>query len=143
MSARVFLSLLITAVVASIAAGIWVVGGPAQARRDKLDAQRYLALNKLARVLVCPVGSGSPEQMLPAALTVENLHAHCPAIGIATRDLVDPATGKTFAYHRLNDRAFSICADFHDAARVVRLNREVALSATFDPATGCMSGSMR
>ena len=143
MSTRLFLALLITAVMASVAAGLWVVGGPGQARRDRLDAQRYVALNRLARVLICPVGSGSPEKALPEALTPENLHAHCPAIGLATADLVDPASGAGFVYHRLSDRDFSVCADFFDAARVARLNREIALTANFDPATGCMSGAMR
>lgn len=143
MSARVFLSLLVAAVVASVAAGLWVVGGPAQARRDRIDAQRYLALDKLARVLICPVASGSPQQALPEALTVENLHAHCPAIRIAPPDLVDPVSGAVFAYRRLNDRNFAVCADFHDAARAARLQGDVALSATFDADTGCMSGRMR
>ncbi len=143
MSARLFLALLVTAVVASLAAGFLVVGGPAQARRDKLDYQRYLALNKISRVLICPVGTGSPKETLPGALTLDSLHAHCPAIGLATSDLVDAARGAEFVYHRLSDRNFSVCATFHDAARVARLHREVALSATFDPATGCMSGSMR
>jgi len=143
MSARLFLGLVIVAVAASVVAGLFVVGGPSLARQDRLDYERYLQLDKIARVLMCKGGIHTKGTPLPEELTLDALRAGCSGLPIAAADLVDKETGAPFAYHRLDDHRFSICATFHDGARTARLNRDRMgyVSTALDPDTGCVEGS--
>lgn len=124
-------------VVLSLAAGFWSIGGPGQARRDRVDGLRLQDLTDIAQALQCNRQDGGSGP-LPESLTLDSLTGHCPGWSNLTGEvLVDPLTAVPYAYHRLGETRFEICAGFYDAARAAARR---PLSFPFDAATGCLSG---
>jgi hypothetical protein len=143
MTGRVLFAAAILAVCAAMITGLVLVGGPSQNRRDRFDAQRYDELRRLVDVLLCKHYVQSRGSSLPAELTAESLRAHCRSAGISADGLSDNETGAPYLYVRKNAEDFSICATFHDARRTVKLAYSDWFEASFDPGTGCVSGSLR
>ena len=143
MNGKVLFIAAILAVCAAVITGLVMVGGPSQGRRDRFDDQRYAELGNLANALLCNQAGESRSNSLPAELTVESLRGHCSIAGITADDLSDNETGAPYVYDRRNAHDFSICATFHDARRTVDLAYSAWSAASFDPGTGCVSGSLR
>jgi hypothetical protein len=143
MTGKVLFFAAILAVCAAVITGLVLTGGPLQSRRDRFDAQRYAALDRLVDGLLCNYNSKSRSSSLPAELTVESLRAQCASAGVSADDLSDSETGAPYVYVRKNAQDFLICATFHDARRTVRLESRPWSAASFDPGTGCVSGSLR
>ena len=142
MTARAFLFCVAAVVSAAVVAGIITVGGPFEGRREKFDLQRYQDLSLIAQVLRCESWRSS-RPVLPVELTVESLKSHCAGSGPGKDSLLDDETGKPYEYTRKNDRAFSICAKFHDAEKAMRLAYRLRNDSSFDPETGCISGLVK
>ena len=143
MTGKVLFAAAILAVCAAMITGLVLIGGPSQGRRDRFDAQRYVELDRLVDVLLCKQNVQGRSTSLPAELTAESLRAHCSSAGISADDLSDNETGAPYLYVRKNAQDFSICATFHDARRTVKLAYSDRFEASFDPGTGCISGSIR
>ncbi len=143
MNGKLFLALAITAVCAAVIAGLVIVGGPSQGQRDQFDSQRYEELEKLARALLCKHGPHFPGNSLPRELTIESLRVHCSSAGIDADDLTDDETAEPYSYQRRDDHDFSICANFHDTERTLRLNNQEWYEGSFNSKTGCVSGWYR
>lgn len=127
-------------VVLSLAIGFWSTGGPGQARRDRVDALRLEDLSQIAQALHCGRNTGQDAAPLPDTLTLDSLTGYCPGWSVLTAEtLVDPLTGAPYAYHRLGEQRFEICAGFYDAPRAWARR---TLSYPFDTATGCLSGQV-
>lgn len=125
------------AVLLALAAGFWSIGGPGQARRDRVDMQRLEELSEIAQALTCTRNDGHPAP-LPETLTPDSLTGYCPGWAQLTRDsFVDPLTGAPYAYRRLSESRFEICAGFHDATRAAARR---SFTFPFNPETGCLSG---
>lgn len=128
------------AVLLAIAAGLLIVGGPREGRRERLDARRFEEIAFLARMLACPV-QRVESPVLPETLTVDALGGYCGGIDVRPDQLVDDATGAAYAYRRLSDTAFEICADFADPRDIPGVARgSFQGPGAFDPETGCLRG---
>ena len=109
----------------AIIGGLVVVGGPQHARLAQQDSQRLSDLLTLHRHLMC---LGHPRKPLPQALADDS---YCPGMRPGLRDVLtqgDPATGAPYAYHRLSDTAFEVCA-------TLALDPAEARKAAFDQDT--------
>ena len=124
-------------VLLALAAAFWSIGGPGQARRDRVDALRLQDLTNIAQALQCNRDAAGATP-LPQSLTLDSLTGHCPGWSNLTAEvLVDALSSTPYSYHRLSDMRFEICAVFFDATRSAARR---TLSFPFDAETGCMSG---
>lgn len=101
-------------VLAAIIAGLFVTGGPGEARRLKEDQQREAALLSTANALVCLQKAGveipeTPDQQ-EAAWKAYRSSAQNKCFNGDLR--VDPVTEAPFALMREEGRVTQICADF-------------------------------
>lgn len=120
------------AVLAAIAAGLAVVGGPGYGRIDRRDAARLDAVRQIADALVCHVREGAdpaepdfPASISPSCLSHEN----------ASR-LVDPKSGAPYRIDYPGPGRATICADFE------RGPRDETAWPVFDAKTGCATVSL-
>jgi hypothetical protein len=98
-------------VLAAVAAGLAVVGGPDTGRRDRRDVARLDALRQIADALACHADAGA-EPARPAALA--EITPACLAPDAAPR-LADPRSQAPYRIeHPAGDRA-TVCADFEAA----------------------------
>lgn len=99
---------------------------------QRLDRLRYFDLRELAGYLRCPLTNST----LPADAADPT---YCG--GRVTRlDPRDPASGTPYTYTRINDSQFRFCTRLDDAAG---FNVRAARLMGFDPATGCLTASIR
>lgn len=90
-------------VVATIAAGIAVMGGPSQQRDRRIDERRVRDLDRI----VDAVGKYVEDRgSLPPTL---DALAGQPGRRLS---IADPVDGAPYAYRIVGDRAFRLCADF-------------------------------
>lgn len=104
MSARGGHWLMVAAVIlvaGAIAAAVAVMDPPTRQRAERMDARRVEDLQELARRLDAHFDAHA---QLPAQLSVV---ADGPG-----RDVVDPGTGRPYAYEVTGDRAYRLCATF-------------------------------
>jgi hypothetical protein len=100
---RVFIGIMILAVVATIGASMWVAGSPAEARLRALDERRVQHLQTIQQWVTQYV---TARKALPSSL------------GVLSRDPVgamlptDPETGAQYEYRVTGDRAYELCATF-------------------------------
>lgn len=142
MRRKVFMAGVSIAVLVAIIVGLFTVGGPDQARRDMFDQRRYEDLGEIAYALSCPNWRvRKPE--LPDELTLESLRSYCGGVQIAADVLLDNETGAPYVYDRKNGSEFSVCADFYDAEKTMRLGYRRypdGVQTSFNPETGCVTG---
>ena len=145
MNSKAF-SLIVAAVVfAAIAAGLLTINGPFEARRDKFDKLRYQELTRLAKYLDCK-NKRVVRPVLPSELSIYAFKSYCGGITIGAGDLKDNETGANYLYERKSDDAFSLCAQFYNANKVMRLRNAygpIRQGFSFDPQSGCVSGRIR
>ena len=100
-------SRLIIAVVAvvfiSLVAGLWIVGSPANARRERMDANRVSDLRGIMRATD---DFWEQNSRLPASLTELASDAR---VDVAA---VDPTTSEPYGYRTLTDETYELCAVF-------------------------------
>ncbi|MBP9773470.1 MAG: type II secretion system protein [Candidatus Peribacteraceae bacterium] len=90
-------------VIASIVAGFFLIGSPADQRRARLDERRTNDLSQIQNQIVY---YWTNKAQLPATLQdLEN-----PLEGYASP--VDPETGKSYEYSIVSPLTFKLCADF-------------------------------
>lgn len=143
MSPRLFAGAVLALVTAAVVTGLYAVGGPQEARRERSDQHRYEALIRLAEALACRQGR-LPPSSLPMQLSVASVRAHCEHVRIDESGLTDRETGQPFSYVRRSDRAFSVCSSFHNARRTMDQRRpRPPTGLIFDPQSGCISGYVR
>jgi hypothetical protein len=87
-------------VTAAIAAGLFVIGGPGEARLEKLDGER---LDDLRRIR----GAVERAGRIPDAMDSLVAAGH-----LSRDDLIDPATGARYGYRVLTDSTYELCATF-------------------------------
>jgi hypothetical protein len=92
-----------TLVVASIIAGVILVGSPAQGRRERLDAGR---IEDLRRIMLAMDSFWIRNERLPRS--IEEL-VEDPRVQVNT---VDPGSAEPYEYHPLDDETYELCASF-------------------------------
>ena len=101
---RLILLVMAAVVTGAMVAGFAVVGGPAQARKERHDIDRGTDLRALFAFLECK----RADQPLPQTLDDD---AYC--VGNFDRpETKDPATQESYLYRRIDDRHFEVCATF-------------------------------
>lgn len=92
-------------VAVAIGGGLWVVGSPTHARHQKQDEARLSALLSWQSKLRCLARTDALPETLETA-------AACPDTGFFDQGIsaFDPVTGAPYAYSRLSDQAFEVCA---------------------------------
>jgi hypothetical protein len=140
MAVRIFLSGTVVVVLAAIVAGILFSGRPDQARLERFDWQRYSDLTGIGHIMLCQKDADE-KPPLPAELTLESMQTFCGGLTVQPGILTDSETGEPYRYTRKNDREYSVCADFHDARKLMETQHILtAAGYTFDPETGCLNG---
>lgn len=134
---RAFLLVAGVLVAAAIAWGLWLTGGPGAARDARLDDRRMGDLREISSALECL----SPEGPVPEELTLDALERRCPGYNGATLSLVDPVDGTPYAYRRIGESGWEVCAQFIDPSRLPASRRGMenrTLRIDWDPETGCL-----
>lgn len=113
MKNRKIVGLVATAVVVGlVVTGLFAVGSPANARKERADAERYRRLVELHAHLV---SHSREEGALPAGL--KDLEPRSfDGFGEGFDPQLDPNTGKAFEYRKLGDRDYEICAVFQTSS---------------------------
>jgi hypothetical protein len=122
-------------VLAAVATGLAVVGGPDTGRRDRRDAARLDALREIAAALACHAEAGAAP---PAPATLAEVSPACLA-GDASRHLADPQTGGSYRIEHPAPDLARVCADFEAAVPESRIGGW----PPFDAAIGCVSVTLR
>ncbi len=100
---RLIVAVATAVVVASIIAGVIVVGSPARGRLERFDADRIEDLEGIMRAMD---RFWSRNERLPASL--EEL-GEDPRIRVNT---VDPGSAESYEYHILDEDTYELCAIF-------------------------------
>ena len=100
---RVAAGIVSTAVVAAVAAGIYLLRSPSEERTLRLDQRRVADLRTLSGAVDV---YWTRHQRLPASL--DELRSE----PVGRLDLSDPASSSTYEYRRLADRSYEVCATF-------------------------------
>ncbi len=127
--------------IAGVVAVLVIAGGPAEARREQADRDRYERLLDMARALECQTDGATAPDALPAEgapycgndfmIFLRTIPENRPGVPD------DPAV--TYVYTKTGAQTFTVCTTFHDATRLDdRFN-----SRSFDPTTGCLTGDIR
>lgn len=95
-------------VLAAVVGGLFVIGGPGDARLERLDVERTDDLRRIEQAVdeVWRRGDALP-------LSLDSLHT---ANRLAADDLVDPTTGEPYDYRVLTDSTYELCAVFDRAS---------------------------
>lgn len=96
--------------VAAIAAGVMIIGSPAEQRGRRLDERRVEDLRDAARGVNL---HWTRHGRLPASLDLLSREA---GVNVATRD---PASGESYEYRVLNDTTYELCATFEQSRAYV------------------------
>jgi hypothetical protein len=110
---RVVFLLASALVVAALAATLFVIGGPEEARAERDDAERERELNILARQVDCNADAATLPDTLEEA-------AKCVSWSSRT-DFLDPKTQEPYHFAVLADRKVEICVRF--ASRLYKENK--------------------
>ena len=94
----------IVIVTAAIVAGLFVIGGPGEARLERLDSERT---GDLRRIEYAVAEVWHRTEALPPSL--DSLRA---ANQLAAEDLFDPTTNEPYDYRVLSDSTYALCATF-------------------------------
>jgi len=108
---KILLAVATTVVLASIIAGVILVGGPASGRLERLDKDRIEDLREIMQALD---RFWDDKERLPA--TLEEL-AEDPRVRVR---ILDPGSGEPYKYHVLDDSAYELCAVFDRESRAPR-----------------------
>jgi hypothetical protein len=92
------------AMIGAVLAGFYVMGSPTQQRKRHLDNQRVLALSMMSNSIHL---YWSQHGALPSERS---------AISIDPRWQNDPITDKPYAYSRMGEDSYSLCANFEVAS---------------------------
>ena len=93
-------------VVASVVAGLIVVGSPTQERKRKLDTRRVTDLQALAGALDT---YWTRHGALPGDI-------HAVEEEVLLQPLTDPESGAAYTYRMTGEQSFELCASFHTDA---------------------------
>lgn len=130
--------------VTAIIAGLYLTGGPKEARREAFDEKQMENLAKISEALHCFGNSGS-DKVLPDTLSVEALRQYCSHVDISQANLRDVITDAPYSYTRISDVEYSVCAEFNDSQKAFEQNDYIYFEqhSTFYPDEGCMKGVVR
>ncbi len=112
------------------------------------DLRRYADLTKISQALACP-NWRVRRPTLPNELNVTTIRAYCGGTEIQAEVLQDNETGKPYVYNRISETQFSVCADFYDTEKTMRLSGQGmfrafnGMQASFNPDTGCVTGQVQ
>ncbi len=113
-----------------IGAGLYATGGPEYARKIQRDEIRIDHLQQLMSTVDCTARSGGGK--LPETLDPANDCAPLPP-------LTDPGSDEPYRYLRTGTGTYQLCAGFETDMSW----RNGFDLADFDPATGCLSHTIR
>ena len=128
----------------AIIAGLYLTGGPKEARREAFDEKQMENLAKISEAFHC-FGDLDSDKALPDALTVETLRQFCSHVDITQANLRDVNTGAPYSYTRISEIEYSVCAEFNDAQKAFKQNDYIYFEqhSTFYPDEGCIKGVVR
>lgn len=91
-------------VLVAIAGGLFVIGGPGDARLERLDRERTDDLRRIEQAIA---EAWRRADALPASLdTLRSINRVMPD------DLIDPTTSEPYEYRVLSDSTYELCATF-------------------------------
>ena len=130
--------------VLAIIVGIYLTGGPMEARHEARDEERLEDMAQISEAFQC-FGEVDSERVLPEVLTVEALRVYCGHVTIGEPDLRDSETGALYEYKRISDTEYAVCAEFHNAEKAFAQNEWITYGerSTFYPEQGCVKGRIR
>ena len=104
-----FLFVLVLVLTSSVLAwGLWTVGGPETARKEKRDDVRFRDIQMLGEHYKCVANVGPDTDQVIAS-------RQCGSAKDAPPDRQDPLTGEAYRYARTGDNSFEVCATFEVA----------------------------
>jgi hypothetical protein len=87
-------------IVAAIVGGLVVVGGPGEARRERMDEQRLIDLSNIADEIAAHFGAN--DGALPESLS------DAPPLEWNKGRRTDPESGRPYEYARLDEKRFEL-----------------------------------
>jgi hypothetical protein len=101
----------VVAIVASIAAGLWVVGGPGTARDRRLDKALQMDVRRVANIAHCAylVSGDAPSSIDDGFLTLRKSPDAAQAAGCSYFEDTAPSN---VSYERLSENGIRVCATF-------------------------------
>lgn len=133
---------LVVVTVLALVAGFATVGGPFQARMEKIDRERAGDLSAIVNALACD----DPQGPLPTELITDAIRTVCPGMFLVPRNLTDPETGEDYAYRVTDEKTFEVCAEFYDPAMISDENLgyypRSAEGIAFENNRGCIKGKL-
>jgi len=101
-SGRALGAVVALAVLAAVAAGLWMIGSPGDARRLRLDERRVSDLRSISTSVDV---HWTRQGVLPARLDEVS-----PPVGATVT--VDPVSGQRYEYRVIDARTYELCATF-------------------------------
>jgi hypothetical protein len=98
----------VVVVLAALVAGLFVIGGPGEARLERLDTERTEDLRRIEQAV--------DEVWRHADTLPPSLDSLRAANRLAPDDLTDPTTGEPYDYRVLSDSTYELCATFDRAS---------------------------
>ncbi|MEM9058981.1 MAG: hypothetical protein AAGD13_00840 [Pseudomonadota bacterium] len=124
-------------VVLAVVAGLATIGGPGQARLERLDRSTVAAMNSFVRKLECRSHEQRPER-LPATLDDADLRSYCAhEVGIVMHYGQAAVSPSAIRYNRKSDQEFELCGKFNDLSRLT-----APVTSRIDRQTGCIQGRL-
>ncbi len=143
MNRKAFFTGAAVTVLVVLVVGIFTIGGPNQGRRERFDLHRFDDLRKISDALHCQ-NWRILQPTLPDELNLETIRAYCGGVEIQAEVLLDNETGTPYAYSRIDEKEYSVCAEFYDAEKTMRLSyKSYGSKFSFNPETGCVTGRVR
>lgn len=132
---RVLAIAAICLVCGALAAGLFVLGGPQQARNEKYDQTRLADLQGITNALSCKKPTG-----VPAKLTRDEISSVCSE-DYSIWSLTDPQTKAPYAFQVANDTEVEICATFYDVDQLKKSwsYKHDSLRPKFSGNVGCFT----
>ena len=112
----------------AVVAGLVITGGPGAARQQARDDTRLQDLRQISANIRCQADATGRTPDAPRQTDL------CPS----PFAMQNPRSGETYAYARLDDRHWRLCAPFEQPERVAKPARD----HQFDPRAGCLIGSL-
>ncbi|MCC5985419.1 MAG: hypothetical protein JJU42_13765 [Rhodobacteraceae bacterium] len=106
----------------AVAAGLWTIGGPGQARSERRDSQRMSDIIALARHAACLREHGQ---------AIDTTHRDCPAPARRT----DPLSGDAYHVEETISGDIRVCARFENDPPPAHVPRTMV----FADDTGCLT----
>ncbi len=116
-------------VLAGIAIGLWTVGGPTTAAKQRRDELRLSGMSVLESTVECI--ANEQNGIVPPMIEPSGACLYLPPP-------TDPLSDRPYVFTRTGDKTYTICAEFETDLDALPDFMQLG----FDPSTGCFSYSI-